>query len=136
MRSVHVTELKEKLDEVLEAVKNGERVEFWDGGRVVADLVPSTVCALKYEMPEEPSTPLGREAVRYAASGEIRDRATVSAVDDVPDQTALKTHLDDLVRQGKARRGTGTLPPDFLTRPLARAKKSVLEALLEDRHSD
>jgi len=54
----------------------------------------------------------------------------------IADQIALKGHIDELVRQGKARRGTGTLPADFLTRALPAAKKSVLEALLEDRHSD
>jgi antitoxin (DNA-binding transcriptional repressor) of toxin-antitoxin stability system len=47
-----------------------------------------------------------------------------------------KAHLDDLVRQGKARRGTGPLPADFFTRPLPEAKRSVLEALLEDRRFD
>ena len=53
----------------------------------------------------------------------------------VPDQAALAAHIDRLVAEGKARRGTGKLPDDFLTRPLPRAEKSVLEALLEERHS-
>ena len=41
MRSVNVTELKEKLDEVLDAVKNGETVEIREGAKAVAELVPS-----------------------------------------------------------------------------------------------
>ena len=63
-------------------------------------------------------------------AGEKTDPSTT------PDQRALKAHLDELVRQGRVRRGTGTLPRDFLTRPLPKAKKSVVDALLEDRHSD
>jgi antitoxin (DNA-binding transcriptional repressor) of toxin-antitoxin stability system len=137
MRSIQVSELKERVDDVLDAVRNGERVELREGERVVADLVPSNICNLKYATPEEPLTSLGREQVRYAATGEIRDgAATASVSDNLPDQTALRARLDELIRQGKARRGMGTLPPDFLTRPLAKAKKSILEALLEDRHSD
>jgi antitoxin (DNA-binding transcriptional repressor) of toxin-antitoxin stability system len=54
----------------------------------------------------------------------------------IADQIGLEGHIDELVRQGKARRGTGKLPADFLTRALPAAKKSVLAALLEDRHSD
>jgi RNA polymerase sigma factor for flagellar operon FliA len=52
------------------------------------------------------------------------------------DQGALESRIDELVWEGKARRGTGELPADFLSRPLPRAKKSVLAALLDDRHSD
>jgi hypothetical protein len=43
--------------------------------------------------------------------------------------------LAELERKGIIRRGKGKLPPDFTTRPLPRPRKSVLEALLEDRHS-
>jgi antitoxin (DNA-binding transcriptional repressor) of toxin-antitoxin stability system len=103
MRTAQVSELKERLDEVIEAVKNGETVEIRDGETAVADLVPST--------PD---------------SASLRSTA----------KDPLEAHLDKLVRDGKARRGTGTLPNDFLTRPLPKAKKSVLEALLEDRRSD
>lgn len=53
-----------------------------------------------------------------------------------PYQAALKAHLDRLVAEGKARRGTGKLPEDFFDRPLIKAKKSVLETLLDDRHAE
>ena len=41
--------------------------------------------------------------------------------------------LADLERKGVVRRGTGSLPPDFLTRALPRPRRSVLEALLDER---
>lgn len=41
--------------------------------------------------------------------------------------------LDDLERKGVVRRGHGDLPPDFLTRTLPRSRKSVVDALLEER---
>ena len=104
MRTAQVSELKERLDEVIEAVKNGETVEIREGEAAVADLVPST-----------------------------QDSASTGSL---PAEDPLEAHLDKLVRDGKARRGTGTLSDDFLTRPLPTAKKSVLDALLEDRRSD
>jgi antitoxin (DNA-binding transcriptional repressor) of toxin-antitoxin stability system len=104
MRSAQVSELKDRLDEVIEAVKNGETVQIRDGEKAVAELVPS-----------------------------IADPVTA---DMNSNQQALEANLDELVRQGKARRGTGTLPDDFFTRPLAESRRSVLEALLEDRRSD
>lgn len=131
MRSAQVSELKERLDEVIEAVKNGETVEIREGERMIAEIAPSVAsCGLRY------STSGPEEIVSSIRQGsEIRDRAA-PAVDESADQSALEKHLDKLVRESKARRGTRTLPPDFLTRPLPKAKKSVLEALLEDRHSD
>ncbi|HXH40505.1 MAG TPA: hypothetical protein VNN08_17875 [Thermoanaerobaculia bacterium] len=104
MRTTQVSELKEHLAEVIEAVRNGETVEIRDGEKALAEVVPLT-----------------KGIVTSAAR---------------PDQTAIETHLDELVRQGKARRGTGAFPADFFTRPLPKAEESVLEALLEDRHSD
>jgi antitoxin (DNA-binding transcriptional repressor) of toxin-antitoxin stability system len=81
------------------------------------------------------------EAVRNGETVEIRDgdatlAEIVPAHGSRPDPTSLSAHLDQLVREGKAHRGTDTLPADFLTRPLPEPKRSVLEALLEDRHSD
>jgi antitoxin (DNA-binding transcriptional repressor) of toxin-antitoxin stability system len=104
MRTAQANEMKERWDEVLEAVKNGETVQIQEGNAPVAQLVPEIASA----RPPSPNA----------------------------DQTALEAHIDELVRQGKVRRGTGTLPPDFFTRELPRAKKSVLEALLQDRYSD
>jgi antitoxin (DNA-binding transcriptional repressor) of toxin-antitoxin stability system len=124
MRSAQVSELKERLDEVLEAVKNGETVEIKEDDAAVGEFVPSIHKRRAQRTSEiEPAEKMPKPA------GE-------SEKNPRPDQSALKAHIDDLVRQGKARRGKGTLPPDFLTRPLPKAKKSVLEALLEDRHSD
>jgi antitoxin (DNA-binding transcriptional repressor) of toxin-antitoxin stability system len=103
MRTVQVSEFKERLDEVVEAVRNGEIVEIWERDVCIAEVRPKL------------------RAVDGSA--------------EHPDETALQAHLDDLVRQGKARRDTGDFPADFFTRPLPKAKKSVLEQLLEDRRS-
>ncbi len=45
----------------------------------------------------------------------------------------LDAILDDLERKGIVHRGSGELPPDFLTRTLPRCRKSVVDALLEER---
>jgi len=58
----------------------------------------------------------------------------VAKVVPVSTQT-LEERMDELARQGKVRKGTGTLPDDFFTRPLPKAKASVLEQLLEDRRT-
>jgi len=76
MRTAQVSELKERLDEVIEAVKNGETVEIQEGERTLASLVPQNT-------PSEPEP----------------------------------------------------FPDDFFTRPLPKAKASVLEQLLEDRRT-
>lgn len=41
MRSAQVSELRDRLDEVLEAVKNGETVEIREGKAAVAEVRPS-----------------------------------------------------------------------------------------------
>jgi antitoxin (DNA-binding transcriptional repressor) of toxin-antitoxin stability system len=76
MRTAQVSELKDRIDEVIEAVKNGETVEIQEGQRTVASLVPQA-------LPPEPAP----------------------------------------------------FPDDFFTRPLPKAKASVLEQLLEDRRT-
>jgi antitoxin (DNA-binding transcriptional repressor) of toxin-antitoxin stability system len=106
MRAAQVSELKDRWDEVIEALRNGEIVEIRDGDATLAEVVPANYAPL------------------HDPAGSLTT------------QTSLKAQLDDLVRQGKARRGTDILPSDFFTRPLPEAKRSVLEALLEDRHSD
>lgn len=40
MRIVQVSELKERLDEVIEAVRNGEIMELWEGEVCIAAFVP------------------------------------------------------------------------------------------------
>jgi antitoxin (DNA-binding transcriptional repressor) of toxin-antitoxin stability system len=113
MRTAQVSELKDRLDEVIEAVKNGETVEIREGDASVAEVVPRPSLARVAE-PAENNSPAPR-----------------------PDQTALYAHLDELVRQGKARRGTGKLPDDFFTRPRPKLEGgSVLEQLLRDREED
>ncbi|MBV9495348.1 MAG: hypothetical protein JOZ54_13960 [Acidobacteria bacterium] len=77
-----------------------------------------------------------------ALAEEIRKGEAIDIVDGekvvasiAPYQADIKAHIDRLVAEGKAWRGTGTLPDDFFTRPLAKCDASVVEALLEDRHS-
>jgi antitoxin (DNA-binding transcriptional repressor) of toxin-antitoxin stability system len=102
MRSAQVSELKERLDEVIAAVKNGETVEIREGIAAIAQMVPEMTSAFP---------------PRHN-----------------PDQSALEAHIDDLVRQGKAHRGTGTLPDDFFTRPRPKFDDgSVVAQLLRDR---
>lgn len=53
-----------------------------------------------------------------------------------PGQEALYKRLDEMVAQGLAKSGANwgkPFPEDFFTRPRPKAKKSVVEALLEDR---
>ena len=73
------------------------------------------------------------EDVRNGEQVEVRDGEKLVAK-VVPVQS-VEERIDELVRQGKARRGTGTLPDDFFTRPRPKADKSVLEQLLEDRRT-
>jgi antitoxin (DNA-binding transcriptional repressor) of toxin-antitoxin stability system len=111
MRTAQVSELKDRIDEVIEAVKNGETVEIREGTTSLAAVVPHSNGAQKREQ-----APLDTKR---------------------PDQTALYAHLDELVRQGKAHRGTGKLPDDFFTRPRPKFEGgSVLEQLLRDREED
>jgi prevent-host-death family protein len=54
----------------------------------------------------------------------------------VPAEKVAKTppDVESLIAAGKLRRcGSGKLPDDFLTRPLAKTSGSVLEALLQER---
>ena len=66
---------------------------------------------------------------------EVRDGENLVAKIIPCHEQTIEKRIDELVRQGKAKKGTGTLPADFLTRPRPRAKKSVLEQLLEDRRT-
>jgi antitoxin (DNA-binding transcriptional repressor) of toxin-antitoxin stability system len=88
MKSVQVADLRERLDECVEAVKNGETVTLLEGQKRIGELKPE-------ETDEE--------------------------------------RLARLERAGIIRRGTGKLPPDFLTRELPKFGGSVVEQLLEDR---
>jgi antitoxin (DNA-binding transcriptional repressor) of toxin-antitoxin stability system len=113
MRTAQVSELKGRLDELIDAVKNGESVELREGDTSLAQVVPCAEVGCRQE-PRLADLPTAR-----------------------PDQTALYAHLDELVRQGKAHRGTGKLPDDFFTRPRPKLEGgSVLEQLLRDRQED
>jgi len=50
-----------------------------------------------------------------------------------PAATPLDEILDELERKGIVRRGTGKVPAGFLNRKLPKARKSVVDALLEER---
>ena len=52
------------------------------------------------------------------------------------DVRTIEEVMDDLVASGKARRGTGTLPADFLTKPLPSLEFSLVADILEDRKAD
>lgn len=45
----------------------------------------------------------------------------------------IEAVMADLERAGSVRRGTGGLPPGFLTCKLPKARRSVVEAVLEER---
>jgi len=75
------------------------------------------------------------EKVKNGETIEILDGEHVVAKVVPERKLSLEEHMDQLVAQGLARRGTGKLPPDFLTRPLPEAEASVLEQLLEDRRT-
>ena len=106
MRTAQVSELKDRLDEVIEAVKNGETVEIQEGDARVGRSRPATTTLL--------------------ASASIR-----------PLRKRVRQHLEELIREGKAHRGTGNLPDDFFTRPRPKFEGgSVLEQLLRDREED
>ena len=75
------------------------------------------------------------EDVRKGETVEVRDGEKVVATLAPLRQQTFEERINDLVRQGKVVIGTGTLPDDFLTRPLPRADASVLEQLLADRRA-
>lgn len=54
----------------------------------------------------------------------------------IVDQTAVWDHLQALIRQGKARRGTqGPFPEDFFTRDLPTTDASIIDELLDERRN-
>lgn len=73
--------------------------------------------------------------VRNGEAVEVRDGVRIVARLVPEMEETVDEHIDALVRQGKARRGTGELPDDFFTRALPKAEASVLEQLLTDRQT-
>jgi hypothetical protein len=50
-------------------------------------------------------------------------------------QQRIEERIEELARQGKVRKGTGTVPDELLTISPPKFSSSVLEALLEERES-
>ncbi|HKS22233.1 MAG TPA: hypothetical protein VJZ76_05515 [Thermoanaerobaculia bacterium] len=108
MKTAGIDELRAHIDDYIDALKHGKAVEIIDGGKTIGHLRPTY------------------EYVKEIADG-FRERG---------EGLSIEQWLDYLVEAGAARRGSGSLPDDFLTRPLPKFEHSVLEQLLEDRHSD
>ena len=76
------------------------------------------------------------EDVRKGETVEVRDgERVVATLIPLHAQTA-EERVEELVRQGKARKGTGKLPDWFFTATLPTAEASVLEQLLADRRKN
>ena len=74
--------------------------------------------------------------VRNGETVEVRDGETVIAQVVPFRQTALEERVEELEKRGFVRPGSGEpFSADFFTRALPKADKSVLEQLLDDRHS-
>jgi antitoxin (DNA-binding transcriptional repressor) of toxin-antitoxin stability system len=77
------------------------------------------------------------EEIRNGEKVLIRDgEKLIAEVTPLDAQRRQEEHVERLIREGKAtRHGSGQLSDEFFTRPLAKAKASVLEALLEERRT-
>jgi prevent-host-death family protein len=104
VKKANISQLKNSLSRYLDYVRDGGTVRIFDRDRPVADLVPVA----------HPSS----KGASSAASKE---------------SSPLEEILEDLVRKGILRRGSGEVPPDFLRRKLPRPRRSVVEALIEER---
>ncbi len=80
--------------------------------------------------------------IRYVRNGGIvrvfdRDEPVAEIVPlgrrEESQDSAWEARLDRLEKEGSIRRGAGRLAPDFLTRKLPRAKRSVVDALIDER---
>lgn len=75
--------------------------------------------------------------VRHGESVLILDRnVPVARLEPLPpgSEEEDEARLAALERRGLLKRGTGKLSKDFFTRPLPKFKKSVIQALLEERN--
>jgi antitoxin (DNA-binding transcriptional repressor) of toxin-antitoxin stability system len=75
------------------------------------------------------------EELKSGEEIELRENGRIVAKVLPVEQQTPEERIDELARQGKVRKGTGTLPDDFFTRPLPKAESSILEQLLEDRRT-
>ena len=72
----------------------------------------------------------------------VKKGETVALVEDeqpVPRKLTDEEWIEKLVAKGVVKRGPKAgqpLPEDWYTRPRPKAKESVLQQLLDDRHSD
>ena len=94
--------------------------------RVYTGVVKTLELADVSRLPEELKS---GETIELVDAGKV-----VAQVVPAQEQT-FEARINQLVREGKVKKGTGKLPPDFLTRPLPKAEASVLEQLLEDRRT-
>jgi len=77
------------------------------------------------------------DEVRKGEMVEIRDGDQVVAKVVPLDQAELEARAQQLAAQGLVRLGSREpFPEDFFTRPLPKAKESVLQQLLDDREED
>jgi antitoxin (DNA-binding transcriptional repressor) of toxin-antitoxin stability system len=76
------------------------------------------------------------EDVRNGETVEVRDGETVVAKVVPVHQQTIEERIEELERQGKVRRGKGTLPDWFFTEPPPKFEGSVLEQLLADRRKN
>jgi antitoxin (DNA-binding transcriptional repressor) of toxin-antitoxin stability system len=74
MRTAQVIELKDRLDEVIEAVKNGETVEIQEGSaRVVPDADASSASAADQDRVRQNLERLIREGKAHRGTGKLPD---------------------------------------------------------------
>jgi antitoxin (DNA-binding transcriptional repressor) of toxin-antitoxin stability system len=76
------------------------------------------------------------EDVRKGETVEVRDGEKVVATLAPVRKQTIEERIDELARQGKVTKGTGTLPDWFFTEPLPDFGGSVLEQLLADRRKN
>ncbi|MGZ5445536.1 MAG: hypothetical protein ACXW31_12660 [Thermoanaerobaculia bacterium] len=76
------------------------------------------------------------EDVRKGETVEVRDGERVVATLIPLHEQTVEERVEELVQQGKARKGTGKLPDWFFTATLPKAEASVLEQLLADRRKN
>ena len=77
----------------------------------------------------------GKLAEELKGGEEIVLRENGKAVAKVSPLQTIEERIEELVAQGKARRGTGELPAWFFEERPPKFPSSVLDELMRDRHS-
>ena len=74
------------------------------------------------------------EDIRNGETVRIHDGdKAIAEIAPLDAQKRQEEHIEKLVREGKATRGTGKLPDDFFTRQLPKPDASVVAQLIDDR---